>query len=344
MSRLKTELNIVVFFMIIISGIFDFPDSVSLAEENFRWERVETTSIWSPRSGHAAVVFDDKIWVLGGTLRNDVWYSSDGVEWIEAVTEADWFPRSGLTSVVFDDRMWVIGGENWIDFDDVWFTSDGLIWTRAGSMPVNQLLGITSLVFEVQMWIVGGEDPILAKPSLNVQGSFPDYVWYSTDGAEWMETTGNVLWAPRSAHASVVFDDKIWVISGVTGVYGEAMPDVWFSPDGVQWFQATPDGGPKVAQTAAAVFANQMWVMGGRSSTYESGSTFSQEVWTSTDGANWESNTYPTMWSPRADHAAVVFRNKLWVLGGEGSEGLLNDVWVLRDPSGLEAEGWSEYR
>ena len=40
---------------------------------------------WGPRLWHSSVVFDDKIWVIGGnkgsTYYNDVWYSSDGVTW-----------------------------------------------------------------------------------------------------------------------------------------------------------------------------------------------------------------------------------------------------------------------
>jgi len=341
MARWNAEFYIVVFIVMII-GYLNLVNSVSSAEETLSWERVQTTSIWPARSGHAAVVFDDKIWVMGGNYRNDVWYSSDGIEWIEAVTEADWSPRSGLTSVAFDDRMWVIGGENWPYFNDVWYSEDGTNWTRDGSMPRNELLGITSLVFGGQMWIVGGTPSGLAKPSLNVRGDYPDFIWHSVDGAEWVEVTEDIPWSRRSGHVSLVFDDRIWVISGVTYVEYETVTDVWFSADGVQWTQTTLDGGPMAVHAAAAVFANQMWVMGGRSELY--GGTLSQEVWTSTDGANWESHTYPTRWSPRADHAAVVFRNKLWILGGENGEELLNDVWVLRDPAGLEAEDWSDYR
>jgi len=58
---------------------------------------------------HSAVVFDDKLWVLGGGA-NDVWYSSDGVNWNCATDSAGWSSRESQTSVEFDNKLWVLGG------------------------------------------------------------------------------------------------------------------------------------------------------------------------------------------------------------------------------------------
>jgi hypothetical protein len=38
-----------------------------------KWECVTFNADWSPRSGHAAVVFNNKIWIIGGGENNDVW-------------------------------------------------------------------------------------------------------------------------------------------------------------------------------------------------------------------------------------------------------------------------------
>ena len=40
--------------------------------------------------------FDGKIWVLGGSAKsykNDVWYSTDGINWSEATKNAAWSVR-----------------------------------------------------------------------------------------------------------------------------------------------------------------------------------------------------------------------------------------------------------
>jgi N-acetylneuraminic acid mutarotase len=40
------------------------------------------------------------------------------------------------------------------------------------------------------------------------------------------------------------------------------------------------------------------------------------DVWTSTDGANWELVSDQAPWGPRAMHAMVVFDGMMWVMGG----------------------------
>jgi hypothetical protein len=57
-------------------------------------------------------------------------------------------------------------------------------------------------------------------------------------------------------------------------------------------------------------------------------------VWSSEDGKNWGQETARAPWAPRAYHAAVAFRDRLWVFGGgnylPGYEAF-NDVWSSAD-------------
>lgn len=39
-----------------------------------RWTMVTDSAAWSKRANHSADVFNNKIWVLGGNNKNDVWY------------------------------------------------------------------------------------------------------------------------------------------------------------------------------------------------------------------------------------------------------------------------------
>lgn len=65
--------------------------------------------------------------------------------------------------------------------------------------------------------------------------SYLNDVWKSPDGITWTQVceNGQVEWAPRRGFSAVVYEDKIYVVGGDTGV-GVAT-DVWASKDGHLW-------------------------------------------------------------------------------------------------------------
>ena len=282
-----------------------------------------TTERWSARNNHSSVVFDGKLWVIGGddgTDRlDDVWSSSDGVTWEETSSSAAWSARRGHSSVVFDDKLWVIGGNagsgNY--FDDVWSSEDGVTWEEA-EKPVGESRWSarqyhSSVVFDGKMWVIGGTD-----------GSRRKDVWSSEDGASWTPVTTTAGWDARSGHSSVVYDDKLWVLGG-DGGSGNYFDDVWSSSAGTTWTAATASAGwPARRYHSSVVFNNRMWMLAGYDGTNSLG-----DVWSSTDGANWTNETpSDTHWSGRSAHSSVVFDGHLWVLGGQTDIGRVNDVWV----------------
>jgi hypothetical protein len=69
------------------------------------------------------------------------------------------------------------------------------------------------------MWILGGS------------GGFPSLtndVWFSIDGANWIQATPNTAWSARDCHTSVSFNNFIWVIGGLSGL-SDFKNDVWYS-------------------------------------------------------------------------------------------------------------------
>ena len=71
-------------------------DSPELGKD---WKQATAEAEWPERYGHASVVHDSKIWVIGGFWHlglgnnhylNDVWYSDDGATWFEATPAAQW--------------------------------------------------------------------------------------------------------------------------------------------------------------------------------------------------------------------------------------------------------------
>lgn len=77
------------------------------------WANVTQAASCSKRNGHSCVVFQDKIWLIGGTdgaYKNDVWYSSNGKEWFYATSNAPWSARGYTHVLVYQNRLWIMGG------------------------------------------------------------------------------------------------------------------------------------------------------------------------------------------------------------------------------------------
>ena len=156
----------------------------------------------------------------GSTRYNDVWFSSDGTDWTQASASNDWVARSGHASVVFDDKIWVLGGiDDSIYFNDGWCSTDGANWSNIdnASERWRGRFGHTSAVYNGRIYIMGG------VYSDGVSFRTLNDVWYSSNGGDWNQAT-NARWSSRSFHATVVYDNKIWVMGGDVNEKN----DVWF--------------------------------------------------------------------------------------------------------------------
>ena len=98
------------------------------------WEKVSDSAPWPQRATVRMVVYDNRMWMVGGYLFNDVWFSSDGINWTQATSSAPWAPRYNPYLFVHDNRLWLLRGYDgdYEDTTDVWYTTDGATWTYAG--------------------------------------------------------------------------------------------------------------------------------------------------------------------------------------------------------------------
>lgn len=310
-------------------GIGDVCDEGPIATV---WQQATQYANWPARYGHASVVHDGKMWVMGGSgggqRRNDVWYSTDGINWTQAKASAPWSARDGLNAVVFNGKIWVLTGyTSWQGYKrDVWYSSDGLNWTLAtASAPWAGRDWTPVIVYDNKIWILGGH---------NDSGRRND-VWYSSDGVNWTQATASALWARREQASALVFDGKMWIIGG----YADSGPvnDVWYSTDGANWTQATASANwPVRCSHTVVIHDGKMWVMGG----YGEGSLhphtqngvpwgYLNDVWYSTDGINWTRATSLAEWPERTSPTSVEYNGKMWILGGAGLGIYYNDVWYL---------------
>jgi len=263
--------------------------------------------------------------------------------WVKVTDQAGWQARDSQGEVVYKDQLWIFGG--WFSSHrpaprDVWSSADGKTWKLVvEEAPWKHSDLSMSIVFDDRMWFMGGW----------YNGRLPGHsasnqVWCSTDGAHWEQATADAGWTPRIASAVVVFKGEMWLLGGVENYFfGDAKSlksDVWFSSDGRQWTQATADAGwsPR-AYHQAAVLNDKIYVFGGGN--YLPDYYGVNDVWCSEDGVHWAEVTDAAPWHPRLWFSSVVYRDRMWVMGGWSNNPSVNwgDVWYSKD-----GKDWKELK
>jgi hypothetical protein len=150
------------------------------------------------------------------------------------------------------------------------------------------------------------------------------------------------FFAARYNHSAVNFDDKMWIIGGLSG---SPQSSVYSSEDGQTWTEvrATSDAGGFDIRYghASVVFDDKMWVIGGLN--FFRGINYLNDVWSSTNGETWTEVTADSSakFTARQNHKSVVFNDgsgeKIWVIGGTTQSGSEDDVW-----SSTDGKTWTE--
>jgi hypothetical protein len=175
-------------------------------------------------------------------------------------------------------------------------------------------------------------------------GATPEY--------EWTLVTSKAAFAPRDGAGALVFAGKMWLLGGWNPTDKEFFPrlcnnEVWSSHDGDTWtlvkpntfrdegFDPTSDWEGRHS-AGWVVFKHRLWIVGGDplQGHYQS------DVWSSIDGKSWEwmNRDRPVPWGPRVLHYTFVFKNRIWVLGGQTlppfaphEEIFYRDIWNSAD-------------
>lgn len=155
---------------------------------------------------------------------------------------------------------------------------------------------------------------------------------------DWVRVTEKAGWQPRDSQGEVVFRDKLWIFGGWFNSFAAPPRDVWNSADGKTWKLVEKSAAWKHSDLSmSVVFKDRMWFMGGWYNGRLDGHSASNMVWSSTDGVKWEQVTAKAGWSPRIASALVVFRDKMWIIGGTENyyfgddKSPKNDVWSSTD-------------
>ncbi len=218
-------------------------------------------------------------------------------------------------------------------------------WTQVtNAAAFSKRDGAGAVTYNGKMWVLGGwSDPPEGGPG---HVGYND-VWNSINGLDWTQVRPNTpntptVWDGRHCGGYAVFNDKMWIVGG-DPLLKHYQPDIWNSSDGVHWTQVTSSApwGQRNMQVTM-VHDGKIWVMGGQTlPQFVPGvpEAFYNDVWNSSDGANWTRVTEHAPWSPRGMiQGSVVFEGRMWLLGGgtydtpaHPNRLFYNEVWSSAD-------------
>jgi len=124
---------------------------------------------WAQRSGANAVVFNGKLWLLGGgnsqnnpeiiypeITTNEVWWTADGQTWHQNPSAP--FSSSQGPPVVADGKLWIVAASTNPPSNQLWYTTDGESWTLANSqLPFSPRWRVYAAAFNNKLWVIGGQ-------------------------------------------------------------------------------------------------------------------------------------------------------------------------------------------
>lgn len=263
------------------------------------WEEVTGNAPFGARREIVLLVFQDKLWVIGGLGETDVWCSEDGEHWKQTCPNAG-FALGVNTGAAFNGKMWVMSDGG------VWNSPDGRAWSKVAGDVYGERRNATLTVFKDRLWMIGGGNWM------------SNDVWVSDNGIQWTCAVKSAPFAPRRAHTALVFDGKLWVRGGMGGDWSHMLNDNWCSEDGTHWLRkpSTPFI-PRCAYSEVE-FRGRMLAVGGDAGNFH----YLNDAWASPDGEHWQELASSAGFRGRGYHRCVVFKDRIWLVAGDAA-----DVW-----------------
>jgi hypothetical protein len=260
--------------------------------------------------------------------------------WTRLTGKALWSPRDGAALLVHNDRLWLLGGSSDLELDlgDGWSTVDGISWSReidrAAWTPSAQSMSVT---FAGRMWRMGGFEK-KGNRFLPISE-----IWSSLDGRNWTLAIAAPAWRARGGGALVVHNGKLWLLGGTQHQKNEGdqptFNDVWSTENGVDWTEVTPEAPWKARAFHSAIeHDGRIWIIGGGH--WGKSPILYNDVWSSSDGINWEEHASEAAWRGRIWATAASYAGLIWVMGGfiAKPRSGANDIWYSTDGS-----NWNPY-
>lgn len=188
------------------------------SSDGINWRRISRWTSIGSIANNSSVVFKDRIYVFvgSGEVNTKVWSSNDGSIWRLETSNA--FPvRNYTRTIVFNDNLYVVGGwdrDSGSYSNDVWSSHDGRLWRKnlpgpsanpAQERIFSPRIEHTMTEYNGSVWVIGGQEEGL---------HFSNEIWSTTDMKYWKKHVNLPKSAPLSSHASLLYNDALWVFGG----------------------------------------------------------------------------------------------------------------------------------
>ncbi len=237
---------------------------------------------------------------------------------------------------MFDGKLWLVGG--WFNsFEapprDVWSSADGRDWKLVSKSTPFKHTDLPMMLVVRRADVVHGR--LVQRAAAGPLGHERSLVV-----ARRREVGAGHARCPLGARdwppARSCFKDKMWILGGTENYYfgddKSLKNDVWCTDRR----QAVEAGDRQRPGRRGPITPRSFTTA--RCGSWAAATTFPKyhaknDVWCSTDGVQWTQVTDAAPWHERLWFSAVVYRGRIWVLGGWSNKPSRNwgDVWYSRD-------------
>lgn len=228
--------------------------------------------------------------------------------WKRLSSTAPFQPRDSAPDacLYFKDKFWILSGwtgDSYNPNNEVWMSDNLTEWEMVNA--AGPYKGDANfIVFNDRMWAFDGN------------------AYSSTDGVHWNKVATDLPFAVANRIAE--FQGKLWVVKNRR---------VYSSVNGINW-QLQLENAPWEDRELPGFlpFRDKLWYFGGAKA-HQSINPGYRDIWSSSDGTNWELVTNQADWPGRAWFTSAVFDNKMWILGGWDywQQDDTNNVWYSED-------------
>ncbi|WAC03458.1 hypothetical protein N7U66_08205 [Lacinutrix neustonica] len=187
------------------------------------WTNTFVTAPFGEITYHQTPAFNSKMYVIASSLATGntfVQSTTDGNTWIEETNNA-FYGRVNQGGFVFDNTMYVLGGETIAGekLNEIWKSTNGSNWSL---VPQNLSIfpGLnwhTATVYNNKVWVVGGR---------TATSVYTNSIYTSSNLEDWIHYDGTNPLNPITKHATLSYDDALWVFGGYISS-GTATGKIW---------------------------------------------------------------------------------------------------------------------
>ena len=306
--------------------------AIEAAGPSPRWDH----TLSAHNAGKSLIVFGGRD--ADGAALGDTWLFSRTRETWELVDSPGPAPRFGHAVATDQERelLYLFGGQAGADFfNDLWRLDMARgAWTQVGDgsgIAVSPRYG-TSLVLT-------DDGTLVVSHGFTFEGRFDDTWAHDIDTGAWVEISPELDLArplKRCLHEAVWAEHlkRMVLFGGCSSGFGPCpQGDLWsFEPSSRIWIDRTIAEAPNARSNPALVYdagRDNILLIGGLTDT-----GYAADLWSLTisdaeeDGPVWAASDLVGP-APRASHDAVMTGPWLYLFGGFGNSGALNDLWVL---------------